>query len=282
MNEQPRPIQAPESPKDSLLQGYQQRSFIFGLVSIVTCAWLAPVGLGFGIAGLVQTRKARRRSVELQENPPRQFMPQFVLSLLGTIGASVAMVLFAITVLASLSTLGPIINGLFTASSEYPKAVATLEAAKKDFSADETVEFGPFDMTIRDVQKGYAPTSEEVSQPREGVVYTKFTADVSYNAERGATYDRLMMDVRGWGDGLGWMELDGTRCGTYPTPKELEKYNAKYKDDYMDSTTITYLCAGTADGEGKLTMEVSLFSRVSSIVGTEGMSRKYVTYSVQL
>ena len=281
MNNDPQAASSPGA-QDQALQGYQQRSFIFGLISLITCVWLAPVGLGLGIAGLVQTNKARKRSVELRDTPPRRFMPQFVLSLLGTIGGAVSILFLVVTIAAALSSLGPNIDAVLKAPSVYSTSVATLDAAKKNFTANETVEFGPFDVKIHDVQKGYTPTAGETLSSREDTVYTKFTADVSYNSSRGASYDRLAMDVMSWGDALGQAALDGVECRTDRAEDVLEKYNASYRDGYTEATTITYLCASSDDSKGKLTMDVSLFSKVSPIVGTEGMPRKYVTYSVQL
>ncbi len=281
MSEEAHTATPEQAPQDTMLEGYQKRSFIFGLISVLTSVWAAPVGLGLGIAGLVQTSKARKRSVALQDTPPRRFMPQFVLSLIGTIVSSITIVVVGFTLIAGLSTLVPVLENTFKGNTEYPKAVETLEGAKKNFSVGETVQFGPFDITIRDIQKQYTPLSTEVASPKEGDVYTKFTADVSYNAERGKTYDRLLMDVRSWGDALGRLELDGTLCGVYPTIRELEKYNATYEDGYKNSTTITYLCKGETATPQEATLDVSLFSKVSPIVGTEGMPRKNVTYSVQ-
>lgn len=270
-----------QAPEDKALQSYQQRSFMFGLLSLLTCAWLAPVGLGFGIAGLVQTNKARARSVAIKDTPPRRFMPQFILSLLGTIGSVVAMIVVLGMLLTNLSNLVPVIQNTVKTSSEYPKAVATLKAAEKDFTVSQTVEFGPFDIKIRDIQTGYTPLAGEVAQPGAGDMYTKFVADVSYNASRGASYDRISMDLRSWGDALATLKLDGTRCSTNPTRDVLEKYNAPYDETYKEPTTITYVCAGTASTPTHATLDVSYFSKVSSIVGTEGMPRGDAMYTIR-
>jgi|GEM_PF-6125148 len=276
------------SPQDKTLEKYVQRSFAFGLVSLVSFLWLSPVALGFGIASLVQTNKARKRSVELHETPPRKFIPQFILGLIGTISAAVVFTTLMVTIVIGLSGLGEAIGNTINNSSKYSASVGALDAAQKDFTADEIVAFGPFDLTIRDIQSPYTPGTEEATalQPRlddEAAVYTKFTIDIAYNASRGATYNTLSMDVRSWGDALYGPVLDGTQCTAESGARdELEKYNATYKEGYTEPTTVTYVCISAPDSPKKLTLDISLFSKVSPIVGTEGMPRKNVTYSVQL
>lgn len=287
-------------PLDARLESLKKNSFIFGILSLVTFAWLAPVGLGFGIATLVLTTKARRRSRELNEQPPRTFGPQMALGLIGTIGGAIVTVIFTVALIVGLSTI--IGASLKSNGGSYSDRIATLDAAQKSFSVNEVVAFGPFDLQFKDVQRSYTPTTEERAalspylaelqsedaslQERlatnDAAVYTKFTVDLTYNAKRGAVYDGISTDVTGWGDALGDLELDGARCLVVtPGARELERYDASYKDGYTIGESITYICPGNTATPEKAEMTISYFKKVSFIVGTEGMPRGRTTYSVQ-
>ena len=86
MSEEAHTATPEQAPQDTMLEGYQKRSFIFGLISVLTSVWAAPVGLGLGIAGLVQTSKARKRSVALQDTPLDVSLFSKVSPIVGTEG----------------------------------------------------------------------------------------------------------------------------------------------------------------------------------------------------
>lgn len=294
----------PVTPSD--VQRTHSTALAFSIVSVATFFVLPPVALGFGIAALVKVRKGRRQSIAAGEQPPRRFGAQLAMGLIGLIGSIIVSIVFIASIAAAVLSLGAVIGNTINSQNAYGPSFSQFEAADKTFTTSEVIEYGPYDLKVRDIQKAYILSPEEAvyidaeiedakqdhfhseydtygqSTPTEERVYTKFTIDLAYNAERGPTYAKIMMDVSSWGDGLANLALDDTECiARSLTNKQLEVYNHQYSDEYLNPATITYICIGKTATPKEASLDVSAFSKVSAIVGTEGMPRKSFTYLIE-
>jgi len=286
-------------------QSTSNKPLIFGVLAVVLL-FIPPVALIFGILALVFAAKAHKAAKARGETAPRAVVP----TVLGAIGIAASSILMIIAAVGFVSALVPIISSINSSSSanaDYPERIEAFEAAKKNFTVDETVEFGPYDLAVRDIQRTYIPSSQEAAIINEAVadartdkydkkhntygqntasedmVYTKFIVDLSHNAERAEVYKKITMSMPSWGAALTELKLDGNECiwRSVDEGDELRNYDNQYREESLKPVSVTYICIGETATPTEVELEVSAFSRVSSIVGTEGMPRKQFIYTIQ-
>ena len=285
-----------DQPANPELERIQHKAQTFGVVGLVTAVFVPLVGVGFGIATLVQAAKASTHSKQVGEQPSRQFGTQRTMGIVAIIVGAIMSVVMLLGTIFLITTLGVIASSIGS-NPDYSLRIDAMESANKVFESSDTIEFGSYDLTLKDLQKSYTPTAEEVSviQPKLDLndkyrtnyfteanpVYTKFTISLERNKERAEIYDSIEMDVPSWGSALSQIELDGYTCVADTTERQLRKYNAAYFDGSADPIAISYICLGPTAVPSELELNVSAFSAVSPFVGTEGMPRQDFTYIVK-
>ncbi len=271
-------------------------SLVFGIVSLVTF-WIPLVGIIFGVVGVVVSAKARKKSRQLNQQPPQSFIANTVLASIGiALGALFTLILFA--------ALGPIFSGIGSQTG-YGSYVRTLEQAPKQFTVNDTVAFGPYDALVRS-DTTFQPTDAQITDlelaqrpyylhgdqkktiPAENRTYTKVALAVNYNQARAQTYNNLYTAVGGWGDAIEDATLNGFSCiqdlpkVDKDTIRDLNNPAIAQQNDIFP-VTFGYICVSDkTTPEQHLELSISLFTQVSFIVGTEGMPTKQYTYLITL
>ena len=292
-NSHPAPV-APQPPVNPEVERIQRKAKTFGIVGLATAVFVPFVGIGFGIAAIVQAAKARAQSRAVGEQPPRQFGTQRTMGIIAIIIGAIMSVAIVLGTIALVTAFGVVASSIGS-NPGYSSRISAMEAANKSFNINETVEFGPYDLTFKDLQKGYAPTAEEAADIKARIdrvsgvgyytkpnpVYTKFTISLELNKERAKLYNYIEMDIPSWGTSLSQVNMDDNLCITLnATRKQLREYDDAYGEGYDDPTSLSVVCIGDSPEPTALKLDVSAFSAVSSFVGTEGMPRKDFTYNV--
>ena len=190
--------------------------------------------------------------------------------------------------------------------NDYSATVQKFNASPKEFAAGETAEFGPYDVTVTSIEKGYTPSSTEdraiqkkflqhrrhsasdskdytgYSFTNDNAQYTLVTLTVMFSQAR-AEYDDLDFSTGSWLEALGDMQLsDMIPLVTTPDPAEYpqeKQMKEAAKQDAGLAITMLYRLPNTTT-ELKLTSDITLFTKVSALVGTEGMPRKDYQYTI--
>ncbi len=198
-------------------------------------------------------------------------------------------------------------RGSNDATGSYSAAVQTLESAQKSFVAGAVAQVGPYDVTTVSIDKGYTPSSTEAdaiqkefaraqrstsspnptdyygySLTQETGQYALLTLNLKYNEAR-ASYDRLQVSQGGWIDQFGSATLNemvplivSPDVEDYQTSKRIITDAAS-----ASGATITLLYrVPKSETLFTLKYDIAIFTKVSPLVGTEGMPRKSYEYTI--
>ncbi len=286
------PPVTPEAPlvTPQMVQNTYTLAMVFAIISLVTFFWLAPVALGLGIAALVLVNKGRKQTIAAGEQPPRNFTPQFVMGLIGLIAGAIVTLIYAAMLLFALVGTGFVIknsidqNGRSEQNGSYAQSVAVAQGAQKEFTSSETVEFGPYDLTVQNDQEKYTPTAAEKSDMTRGFgsasEYRKITIDVSRNEARTASYAALSMTHPGsWGRALDDADMAQSNCVWYSVPSTTLRQLDYPKKETSTPLSFDMICKSSGNND-TLKLTVGVFTKILPIVGTEGAPSTELQYSV--
>jgi lipopolysaccharide export LptBFGC system permease protein LptF len=172
--------------------------------------------------------------------------------------------------------------------SDRDRAVTAMINEKKDFGVGETATIGSNDVTITNVERNYTPTADEQKQskydnpveatgdPNTLSNYRQDTGtdidetDAEYVVVKGTTARNQSLDLEDGGFSISDWRLNKVR----------PYYTAPAVGD-SSGFSIIYRIRKDAD---KLVLkgDITIFTSVSPIVGTEGAPRKTLTYSIAL
>lgn len=191
-------------------------------------------------------------------------------------------------------------------SADYSAAVRMIESANKTFAAGEVAKVGPYDITAT-AQKDYTPSQTEAdaaqkelnraqrsnsinnrpdaygySLTEETGQYILVTLNLKYDAAR-AGYDDLSTSSKDWVRQFADMTLTGHRplvltpdIEAYKTAQQL---TADSKSTEGATLTLLYRVP-RAETALTLNYDITIFTKVSPFVGTEGMPSKEYEYTI--
>jgi hypothetical protein len=210
-------------------------------------------------------------------------------AIIGIVIGAFAIVFGAIIiVLISLFT-----GGIPTVASARDTAVTAQINEQKDFTLHDTIRMGPIDVKIADVQRNYTPTADEVASTKGVKPAEIVSADSTY--PQTTTLNENEVE---------YVKVEGTvqvNGRTYLGDDDLELANTTLNnvlpytyvgglDGYRNSTTAPTTAAPFTyvfrirKGSDALVMQrsVSIWKKISAIVGTEGMPRAQLVYTISL
>ena len=220
----------------------------------------------------------------------------------------ISSVVVVIVVLAGIG-IAKLIGGVSQISgqvNDYSATVQKFEASPKEFAAGETAQFGPYDVKVVSVERNYTPSTTEdraiqkkfmqhkrnsdangqdhtgYSFTNENAQYALVTLNVKHNEAR-ADYDYLDFSTGSWLEDLGKMRLSDMIClvVTPDTADYTQEKQMKTAAKEETGTTMTMLYRlPNETTELTFTREITLFTKVSALVGTEGMPRKDYQYTI--
>lgn len=262
---------------------------------------MPPVGVTLGIIALTTLGRARKT---VQSDGADDKIYSFSRTL-GIVGLSLSVIALLVQIVVFVTLAGTVLSGM----SQRSQDVAVIEDAQKNFAGDETVAFGPYDIRVADIQRNYTPSTSERAEidmrladlfapedygtptdygqaiPDSQATYTKLTLAGTYNAQRDEQYKKISMDTPSWGSALGELQLNGRLC-VYKSlsDTELNAYDYAWNKEKTEPFELTLICRGerSDDTEGTIDLEVGVFTKVSPIVGTEGMPREKFKYTIYL
>ena len=278
-----------------------------GILSIVLF-FVPVVGLLLGIISVSLATKARRLSRASGEQNPKAKSALIT----GAIGTALSGLFTIGTILAMLlivTFLSPLTGSSTPEKGGYSEKVQIITNQKKSFTTDETVAFGPLDISVQSVNKSYAPTESEVDYlntrekqagqqgtakyygwdiPDGDAQYVQVNASVAYNEARGEQLGGVAYSVYSWYDEIVRAELaDNTSVLAYVGGEigSTSKLDDTLTDQLIagEPIEVTYIFRIPTDEQSvNLTYNMSIFTSVSSFVGTEGMPRKSFEYKLSL
>lgn len=191
----------------------------------------------------------------------------------------------------------------------YAERFAQLESAPKNFAASETAQIGPYDVTVTNVQRNYTPSAAEQTSidalkksssrskisgksasllygfgiPESSAQYLKISFSARTNQAREVVYDRLTSAKSiDWIQSFAYAEVQGYRpLAVQPAALEDALKPAEAKTAQGLPMSLLYRIDATAQ-DTTLKYTQSVYSRVSGIVGTEGMPSQTFTYTIRL
>lgn len=191
-------------------------------------------------------------------------------------------------------------------NADYPDRVAAYGQVNKTFTKGQTMQYGPVDMTATQVTQNYQPSAElaadiqrqTAKERREGrtdkgldltdAQYVLVSTQVNYQKAREGQHRVIFQDGNDvFVSSLNNLQLDGM----YPiafwlndVSRSLGQLNLDEvkKIKSGDPARLTYLYRVPLQSEGTLVNRVVAYTRVSSIVGTEGMPSQRYTYSLSV
>lgn len=226
-------------------------------------------------------------------------------------GLAVLLLLVAVAI----NNISPYVNVIFKSAQinqNYDERVAAMTDAKKDFSKDETLVAGPVSLAVTSVSTNYQLDEKTVTyvqslqdraaksrksdldnehyawsepNPQYVLIQSRLTYDANgYKEAKYPTFDGYPLDIVlsahiGQYDAVAtWVNETTVFQGSNGDGYDLEKaLNGK------NEGTITYLFRVAPETPvKKLELQTTIFSKVSSIVGTEGMPRRDIQYSIGL
>lgn len=310
MNDQPLQ-QPPVAPQGSSPRTSVKTAQVFGALSIAFF-FVPPIAIGFGITALVmaaKSRKAYKQEGEATNGPT-------IATVLGAIGTAIAtLILIAVTsVIVTFFTQSGSFTGTSMSSDEYSRLVAKVEAQKKTYQVDETIAFGPLDITNTTVTRGYVPTQAEqeildipereikrnyeVAEPNFEAYggskdaerqYVQVRMSVERNDARAAELSGLAYSTGDWSDGLVGLKLNDSLSklmfinGTRHTSTTSIDYSTAEAIQAGEKTEFAFIYSIPSDStRGEMSYTIGLFTKVSGFVGTEGMPSELFEYKITL
>lgn len=179
--------------------------------------------------------------------------------------------------------------------STYSATVQMAESAPKSFTSSEVAEIGPYDITVS-AEKEYKPSQADLDAVQKQLNRTNntynlagdsgqfvlVTLNVKYNEARSA-YDSLSVSTSDWTGALSELLLnDMSALAVTPnidTYKVSKPFAESTKSNEGAALTLLYRVPKGPEAY-TLTYDITIFSKVSAIVGTEGMPRKTLEYTI--
>lgn len=204
-----------------------------------------------------------------------------IISVIVAVGAIVlvAGIVFAVTIF---------FRGSSDKSANYSAAVQMVESANRTFIAGEVARVGPYDITTT-AQKDYMPSQTELNRVRrsdplteETGHYVLVTLNLKYDKAR-AAYDDLSTSSKDWTRQFASMVLN-TKRPLILTPdieayKTAQQLTADSKSVQGATLTLLYFLP-RAETALTLNYDITIFTKVSPFVGTEGMPSKEYEYTI--
>lgn len=220
------------------------------------------------------------------------------------VGGSLIAAVGVLALLGAIIWSGTLFGG---STSAYATKVNMLESAQKSFAIGQTAEIGPYDVKVVSLQQKYAPSEAEattidkvlarykrLSDPETAIdhsgysltdetgQYVLLTLNVKNNTER-SDYNDINTDTGSWLGQLGEAELGeivplviAPDPELYTTEKEMA---ASAKTEEGLTMTLLYRVPVSVTAF-TLEYDITVFTKVSAIVGTEGMPRKTYEYTI--
>ena len=249
-------------------KGIATAALIVGIAGV----FIPVLGIILGIVAIVLGSIALKRKTILKSS-----------AVIGIVAGGIAIFWSAILIaVASLFA-----GSFLSLPNDRDRAVIEQVNEKKDFNSSETAKLGPVDFKVTKVQRDYVPTSEEARVtifPKESTYNEKYTPPVRI-ADEDAEFVLVEATVKRNGSQplgdrdfqLKDIELNGVEPFIYDRSDLMTKYGGP------DSVTLHHVYR-IRKGSDELTLRhaVSIYEKVSSIVGTEGMPTEYLIYTIKL
>lgn len=233
--------------------------------------------------------------------PPTPKKPWLLL-----IGILVILALFVVGALAALNGIGKLFSGV-GANGNYVEKFAAYQQVNKKFTIGQTMEFGSLDITATSVSRNMAPSAEELAYLQQRMTqkaskdyygsfgslddlntqYVQIRLTATYNATRDTHKAVIFSDIDPFENAVNAVDLNGVAPLLYWVNGVVQPYYRPGDTVIAQLKTgqpveLTYLYKVPPVTEGVATATVTAFRKTSSIVGTEGMPREDITYSLQL
>lgn len=152
----------------------------------------------------------------------------------------------------------------------YSDAVKELQSAQTTFTQDETITFGSLDIKVLDVKR--TPVITSYAAPREDV-------SVTLELSRSKTPIGKGVSAADWTNGIRTMTLNGKGSSKVETGGKSLGFDTIDKDGSQQVTLLYRIPQADA-----LALEYTsyYFTRVSWLVGTEGMPTEDANYTIHL
>jgi hypothetical protein len=226
-------------------------------------------------------------------------------------GLAILLLLVAVVV----NNVGPYVNVIFKSAQvnqNYDERVAAMTDAKKDFSKGETLVAGPVSLAVTSVSTNYQldektaayvqSLQDRAAKNRKSDFDNERYAWNEPNPQYVLIQSHLVYDANGYKetkypsfDGFPLDSVLSTHIGQYDPVatwvNETTVFQGSNGDGYdlekalngKNEGTITYLFRVAPETPiKKLELQATIFSKVSNIVGTEGMPRRGIQYSIGL
>lgn len=252
----------------------------------VTSMVLGLVGLFFIVIGIIPAIIAIiLGTISLRNKTPRK--PQAIVGVVAG-GLAILTTFGAIALVSLLIAHNPFENLLSSGGSDRRALVEARIAAKKDFAVGETARMGVFDLKVTDVVRNYVPTAEETksydadSFPREDAPNKKYAAlaesEVEYIAVSGTVVGNSNPPLGDDDADMRHIELN------YVDAFQQDGGYAKGAKTGSSTPTEFRFIYRIRSGSDKLVLRnnVTIWKSISNIVGTEGMPRVGLSYSLRL
>ena len=249
-------------------KGIATAALIIGIAAL----FIPVVGIVLGIVAIVLGAIALKRKTRLKSS-----------AIIGIVSGGVA-ILWSAILIAFLSLFA---GSFLSLPNDRDRAVTAQISEKKDFTVNETAKLGPIDFKVTKVERNYVPTLEEDKAkiyPKESTHGEKYTPPVRIPDDEAefvlveATVTRNGSESLG-GDDYQFkdIELNGVEPFIYDRSDLMRK---TYGPDTVSLRHVYRIRKGGDD----LTLRhaVSIYKKVSSIVGTEGMPTEYLIYTIKL
>lgn len=228
-----------------------------------------------------------------------------------SIGGVLLVGLLIAAVIQAVSAVSPFFSAIGTSvekNSNYDQRVAALDNQNKTFALGQTMQYGPIDITATSatqqdqpsqaeldyIAKQYTPKKLDFQNAEQyygldiqDPQYVRVTVKVQYDAARSDSQTYPTLDGQ-WGSYLDSVMLDGRAPVVYYVDGALRQPGVlDYKDvNALQAGTpfeFQYLYLAPKTGaQGQLSAIQRAYTKVSSLVGTEGMPVKQYTYTLQL
>jgi len=249
-------------------KGIATAALIIGIAAL----FIPVAGIVLGIVAIVLGAIALKRKTLLKSS-----------AIIGIVSGGVAIIWSAILI-AFLSLFA---GSFLSLPNDRDRAVTAQISEKKDFTVNETAKLGPVDFKVTKVERDYVPTSEEAKVtvfPKEATYSEKYTSPVRI-ADEDAEFVLVEASVtRNGSQPLGDrdfqlkdIELNGVEPFIYDRSDLMTKFVGP------DTVKLHHVYR-IRNGSDELTLRhaVSIYKKVSSIVGTEGMPTEYLIYTIKL
>lgn len=277
------------------------------LAAVAIALLLVPLlNVALAVTALILAIRARRKNARLGDTTKLGHFTVVLSSVatgIAVISTATVIIVGSINGLPQLAGIISTVSDSAQKNSDYGERVAAYEAKNKTFSVGQTMQYGPVDVTAVGVVRNYQPSAEVIAyldkryegdsadQDRGYSLangeYVYVTVKASYDASREGA-DRVTFDSSNFVEMLNGAQLDDASALMYwvgDTAQPLGRLDTSIVKTIKagGEHQLTYLYKIPAGSTATpLTYDVGYYTRVSSIVGTEGMPTKLATYSLAL